>query len=155
MARSFKTYPGRPTFEVFNEPLDAGEYIKNKRAIATFCGANVCKPSRAVNTQSNLLLLNRANYLNYYSCGNIDTTNLYINLLTTLDLSDVPVIQSNTAPFISPTTITSSATAYTSYVVDPSGNLFGNTTCGINNYENYLVYNPPYKTEDPGQINNT
>ena len=155
MSRSFKTYPGRPTFEVYNEPLDAGEYIKNKRALATFCGANVCKPSRAVNTQGNLLLLNRANYLNYYSCGNIDTTNLYINLLTTLDLSDVPVIQSNTAPFISPTTITSSATAYTSYVVDPSGNLFGNTTCGINNYENYLVYNPPYKTEDPGQINNT
>jgi hypothetical protein len=154
MARSFKTYPGRPTFEVYNEPLDAGEYIKNKKAIATFCAPNSCKPSRALNTQSNLLLLNRANYLNYYSCGDIDKTNLYVNLLTTLDLSDVPVIQDNNAPFSSPANISSTATVYTNYIIDPSGNLFGNTTCGINNYENYLVYNPPYKTEDPGNINN-
>jgi hypothetical protein len=155
MAHSFKTYPGRPTFEVYKEPLNAGEYIKNKRAIATFCGANVCKPSRALNTQSNLLLLNRANYLNYYSCGDIDKKNLYINLLTTLDLSGVPVIQDNNTPFYSPTDITIGTTVYTNYIVDPSGNLFGNTTCGVNNYENYLIYNPPYKTEDPGHINNT
>ena len=154
MARSFKTYPGRPTFEVFNEPLDAGEYIKNKKALTTFCSANVCKPSRKVNTQSNMLLLNRANYLNYYSCGNIDTTNLYVNLLTKLDLNDVPVIQDNNAPFNSPTDIVPGATVYTNYIIDPSGNLFGNTTCGVNNYENYLVYNPPYKTADPGIINN-
>jgi len=155
MAHSFKTYPGRPAFEVYNEPLDAGEYIKNKKAIATFCGANSCKPSIKVNTQSNLLLLNKANYLNYYSCGDIDTTNLYVNLLTTLDLSDVPVIQNNTAPFNSPTDISPNVIVYTNYIIDPSGNLFGNTTCGINNYENYLVYNPPYKTEDPGYTNNS
>jgi hypothetical protein len=84
MAHSFKTYPAKPTFDSYNEPLDAGEYIKNKRALTTFCGANVCKPSRAVNTQSNLLLLNKANKLNYYSCGDMDNTNLYINLLTKL-----------------------------------------------------------------------
>ena len=119
MAHSFKTYPGRPTFEVYKEPLNAGEYIKNKRAIATFCGANVCKPSRALNTQSNLLLLNRANYLNYYSCGDIDKKNLYINLLTTLDLSGVPVIQDNNTPFYSPTDITIGTTVYTNYIVDP------------------------------------
>ena len=154
MAHTFKTYPGRPTFEVYNEPLDAGEYIKNKKALTTFCSANVCKPSRKVNTQSNMLLLNRANYLNYYSCGNIDTTNLYVNLLTTLDLNEVPVIQDNNAPFITPTPISASTTVYTNYIIDPSGNLFGNTTCGVNNYENYLVYNPPYKTADPGFINN-
>jgi len=155
MSHSFKTYSGRPAFEFYNESLDAGEYIKNKKAIATFCGANSCKPSIKVNTQSNLLLLNKANYLNYYSCGDIDTTNLYVNLLTTLDLSDVPVIQNNTAPFNSPTDISPNVIVYTNYIIDPSGNLFGNTTCGINNYENYLVYNPPYKTEDPGYTNNS
>jgi hypothetical protein len=57
-------------------------------------------------------------------------------------------------PFNSPTDITTSTTVYRSYIIDPSGNLFGNTTCGINNYENYLVYNKPYKTADPGNINN-
>ena len=144
MAHSFKTYPGRPTFEVYNEPLDAGEYIKNKRALTTFCGANVCKPSRAVNTQSNRLLLNRANYLNYYSSGDIDRSNLYINLLTKLDLNHVHVIKNNTTPpFVSPTTISNTVIAYTAYLIDPCGNLFGNTTCGENNYETYLVYNPP------------
>jgi len=144
MAHSFKTYPGRPTFEVYNEPLDAGEYIKNKKATATFCGANVCKPSRKVNTQSNLLLLNKANYLNYYSSGDIDRTNLYVNLLTKLDLSGVPVIQNNmTPPFVIPTDISDNNITFTEYLIDPCGNLFGNTNCGVYNYENYLVYNPP------------
>jgi len=142
MAHSFKTYTGRPTFEVYKEPLDYGEYIKNKRAITTFCGANVCKPSRAVNTQSNLLMLNRANKLNYYSCSDIDRTNLYINLLTKLDLSGVAVIQNNASPpFVTPTDISDNLLTFTNYLIDPCGNLFGNTTCGANNYENYLVYN--------------
>ena len=144
MAHSFKTYPGRPTFEVYNEPLNAGEYIQNKKAIATFCSANVCKPSRTVNTQSNLLLLNKANYLNYYSSGDIDRTNLYVNLLTKLDLSGVPVIQNNiNPPFVSPTDISDNNVTFTEYLIDPCGNLFGNTTCGVYNYENYLVYNAP------------
>lgn len=144
MAHSFKTYPGRPTFEVYNEPLDAGEYIKQKKAIASFCNANVCKPSRAVNTQSNLYLLNKANYLNYYNSGQIDRTNLYINLLTKLDLSGVPVIQNNmTPPFVTPTDISNNSIGFVEYLIDPCGNLFGNTICGVNNYENYLVYNPP------------
>jgi len=154
MAHSFKTYPGKPTFEVYNEPLDAGQYIKNKRALATYCGANVCKPSKPVNTQSNLLLRNAANYLNYYSCGDIDRSNLYINLITSLDLSCVSVIQNNNPPFNVPTDISSNAVAFTNYLIDPSGSLFGNTTCGVNNYENYLVYNPPYNTTNPGVIDN-
>ena len=154
MAHSFKTIPGRPTFAVYNEPLDAGQYIKNKRALATFCGANVCKPSRPVNTQSNLLLRNRANYLNYYSCQDIDTSNLYANLITSLDLSGVPVIQNNNTPFNYPTDISSNVTSFTNYLIDPSGNLFGNTTCGVNNFHHYLVYNKPYKTTNPIEINN-
>lgn len=148
MAHSFKTYPARPTFGVLNAPLDAGEYIKNKRAIATFCSANVCKPSRAVNTQSNLLMLNKANYLNFYQAQDINKTNLYINLLTTLDLSGVPVLQNNLSPFTVPATLIDpdSLTVldpFQLYLIDPSGNLFGNTTCGIYNFENYLVYNNP------------
>ena len=154
MAHSFKTYPGRPTFGVYNEPLDASEYIKNKKALATYCGANVCKPSKPVNTQGNLLLRNSANYINYYSCGDINRQNLYINLITKLDLFEVPVLQNNNPPFNVPTDVSSNVTAYTNYLIDPSGNLFGNTTCGINNYENYLVYNPPYVTPNPDVIDN-
>jgi len=83
MAYSFKTIPGRPTFGVFNEPQDAGEYILNKKAKTSFCGGNVCKPSKTVKTQGNLLLLKQSNYLNYYQCvNNVNTTNLNINLIT-------------------------------------------------------------------------
>ena len=32
---------------------------------------------------------------------------------------------------------------YNRYIIDPSGQLFGNTQCGVNNFLNYLVYNPP------------
>jgi hypothetical protein len=32
---------------------------------------------------------------------------------------------------------------YTTYTIDPSGNLFGNTECGLENWKNYLVLEPP------------
>ena len=40
------------------------------------------------------------------------------------------------------------------YNIDPSGNLFGNTICGINNWEKYMVYDASYNTLNPGHINN-
>ena len=43
---------------------------------------------------------------------------------------------------------------YNYYIIDPSGNLFGNTQCGINNFLNYLVYSQPYNNSDPGHIDN-
>ena len=142
MAHTFKTISGRSTFGVYNEPLDSGQYTKNKKAVATFCSANVCKPSKPVNTQSNLLLRNTANFLNYYSCDNVTASNLYINLLTKIDLSGVNVIQNNNAPFNCPTDISSNVIPFSNYLIDPSGNLFGNTQCGINNFEKYIIYNP-------------
>jgi hypothetical protein len=136
MAYSFKTIPGRPTFGVFNKPQDAGEYILNKKAKTSFCGGNVCKPSKTVKTQGNLLLLKQSNYLNYYQCvNNVNTTNLNINLITKLNLTDVNVLQ--------PVDMSLNATPYTYYTIDPSGELFGNTPCGYNNYLNFLQYNPP------------
>lgn len=157
MAHSFKFIPARRTFGAFNEPLDAGEYISNKKAKATFCLANNCTAGTKVKTQSNLLLFKKSNYLNYYQyTNNINPTNLNINLITKLNLQDVPVIQSSNPPYESPTSILSNSatsTIYLDYNIDPSGNLFGNTPCGLSNYLNYLEYNPPYTTANPGEIN--
>ena len=44
---------------------------------------------------------------------------------------------------------------YINYIIDPDSELFGDSTCGINNYENYIVYNPPYGTINTGQDINT
>jgi hypothetical protein len=150
MAHSFKTNSGYRSFGVFSEPLDAGDYTYNKKARASFCVANNCIPAVKVGTQSNLLLFNRSNVLSVYPCKNsIDKTELNINLITQLDLSGIPVIQNlnnNDVPTpIIPTTMANASTnyPYLTYDIDPSGNLFGNTTCGINNYVNYMVYTPP------------
>lgn len=141
MYHSFNKNPGRNTFGVFKEPQTSGDYIYNKKAKTTFCRANRCIPSKKVDISSNLLLLRRSNYLSYYGCSNINTANLNINLLTTLDLSNIPVMESNTAPYQFPVDISLNATPYLDYRIDPSGNLFGNTTCGFLNYEKYLVPN--------------
>ena len=145
MAHSFKTNSGYKTFGVFSEPQDAGDYIYNKKARASFCVANNCTPAVKVGTQNNLLLFNRSNRLSVFPCKNfINKANLYINLVTNLDLSGVPVIADMTVtPNAIPSTVNSMSTkpTYIQYNIDPSGNLFGNDTCGINNFVNYMVYN--------------
>lgn len=139
MANTFNTFQARPSFELFNKTQDSGDYIYNKKAKTTFCFPNNCKPIKTINNQSDLLLFNRSNNLKYYA-NNINRANLNINLITKLDLNNIPVLQSNITPFSTPTEITTSLTPYSSYSYDPSGLLFGNTTCGINNYVNYMIY---------------
>jgi len=152
--RPFKTYTGKNTFGVVKESQEAGEYILNKKALATFCPPRICVPSRTVETQSNRLLLRHANKIYYSVCYNpYNTSNLNINLVTTLDLSGVPIIQQNN-PYAVPTNLSLSSIPYLDYTIDPSGNLFGNTICGTDNFQNYLRFNPPYETANPGFINN-
>ena len=150
MANSLKGSSGKKAFGVFSEPQDAGGYIFNKKARATYCVANKCVPSVKVGSQSNLLLFNRSNKLSIYPCKNVfNRANLYINLLTKLDLSgNIPVIENFSGNTI-PSTITTDAIPYLDYNIDPCGNLFGDTVCGINNFVNYMVYNKPYETSDP------
>lgn len=164
MAYSFTNNSGIKTFGVHKEPLQAGEYILSKKSLTTFCGANKCNTSYGitkngkVDTQSNLLMLNRANNIKYYTPNNVKNGNLYINLITKLNVKNVPVICNNTSPnlYESPVSLSKTSTnpPYINYQVDPSGNLFGNTTCGLNRYLSYLIYNPPYTTENPEFIGN-
>jgi hypothetical protein len=142
MARPFKnTSSANKAFGTFNEPQEAGEYIYNKKARATFCVANRCAPSIKVGTESNRLLFNRSNKLNMYPCVNtINNANLNINLITKLDLKDVTVVEDFSGNVV-PSTINVTSIPYLSYNIDPSGNLFGNSQCGINNYVKYMVYN--------------
>ena len=142
MAQSFKSSSGKNAFGVFSEPMDASEYIYNKKARATYCVANNCVPSVKVGSESNLLLFKRSNKLLFYQYDNINKSNLNINLITKLDLEGVPVIEDLSGNVV-PSTIDINCVPYLRYNIDPSGNLFGNTICGINNFVNYMVYNPP------------
>ena len=149
MSRPFKPYMGKNTFRVLKESQEAGEYILNKKALASFCPPNNCIPKE---TQSNRLLLRQANRIYYSSCHNpYNKANLNINLVTILDLSGVPVIQQNN-PYAIPAELDVTLKPYIAYTIDPSGNLFGNTVCGTDNFQKYLLFNPPYKTANPGNI---
>jgi len=140
MEHSFKSNSGKKAFGVFKEPLDDGIYIYNKKAKVTYCVTNNCTPSVKVGSESNLLLYKRANILHNFPCKNaINKANLDINLITKMNLTAVSVIADSDGNV--PTSITSG----NSYNIDPDGELFGNTICGINNYLHYLRYNLPYK----------
>jgi hypothetical protein len=154
MAHSFKSSTGKKAFGVFSESASSGDYTYNKKARTTYCLANSCVPSIKVGSHSNLLLFGRSNRITIYPCKNtINRANLNINLITKLDLSgNIPVIEDFSGNQV-PSTINSNATPYLEYNIDPCGNLFGNTICGINNFVNYMVYNEPYETTNPGFIN--
>ena len=162
--RFFPTYQGRPTFGENKPVQNGGDYILNKKAKNTYCNISLCKPANNVVNQSDLLLLKKSNYL-YNKCGsyNFNKTNLNINLFTKLDLTDVKVIanfktgQSPTKiiPLMSSTSTYLAANPYfILYKIDPCGVLFGNTTCGVNNYQNFIVYNPPYASKYDSDTSN-
>ena len=149
MSRPFKSYSGKSAFGQVNEPLEGGEYILNKKAKSTYCSPNICHPNKNIGSQSNLLMLKKANTLKFNPFfSTFNKSDLYINLYTKLDLEGVctisdlsgncPVAITTTVPYINP-----NVPNFSNYVIDPSGNLFGNTTCGINNYIDYMVYNSP------------
>jgi hypothetical protein len=152
--RLFPTIPGKAAFGNLQTSYNAGEYISNKKAKNIFCKNSQCRPYNRVTKQSDLMTLRMVNNL-YGKCGNynFNKTNLNVNLITKLNLEGVKVIASQLTG-TSPTTIIqlNSTTAsyldqnpyYVIYQIDPCGSLFGRTVCGINNYQDYRVYNPPY-----------
>ena len=151
-SRPFKPYMGKNTFGVLKESQDAGQYILNKTASTSFCIPNVCVPSRTVASQSSRLILRSANKIYFSRCQDpYNTANLNINLVTVLDLSGVPVIIDVSGNY--PTNLDVTSIPYLDYTIDPSGNLFGNTVCGADNFQNYLLFNPPYTTANPSHIN--
>jgi hypothetical protein len=129
------------TFGQFKEPKDASEYLHNKKARATYCVANKCAPSIKVYSESERLLFNKSNQLSLYPCANgFNTANLNINLITRLNLRGVPVIQDASSGAV-PSTITLDSVPFLDYVIDPSGILFGNSVCGINNFTKLFTPN--------------
>lgn len=154
--RLFPTYPARPTFGVNVGVQNAGDYILQKKAKRSYCNVSLCKPINNVKSQSDLLTLNKSNYLfNKCISRSFNKTNLNVNLFTKLDLKDVKVI-ADTSTGQSPVFINlvTKNPPYITYTIDPCGTLFGNTICGVNNFQNYVVYNKPYVSINSDDNNN-
>jgi hypothetical protein len=159
MSRSYnqsysgKTSSGREAFGNFATTIDAGDYIQNKKnrhttictkstCVPKQCVPKQCVPNTSVANQGDYLLRKRAIY-NYYNSDTDITqsikTDLQYGLVSKMVLSGISVIKNN-ATGESPTTLNPSVSIpYFNYTIDPSGNLFGNSICGINNFENYVV----------------
>lgn len=109
------------SFQSNKESIGAQSYTLKKKIQATNCVASL---NKCGNISPSPSPLNRYKY------------NLNMNLFTTLDLTSVKVVE-DSANKVSPTTIDKAATFYNNYVIDPKGQLFGNTPCG---YKNFLLY---------------
>ena len=154
MAHSFKSSTGGKTFKVFAESSSSGAYTYNKKALASYCNRNKCPINVKVGSQSNRILFNNAFLLNANKSKCIrtlgyDNTELYINLISKLDLSgNLPII-TDLSGQTHPVSIDASNNPlppYLTYDIDPSGVLFGDTICGINNYVRFMVYDVSYNT---------
>ena len=126
---------GKETFGQFRRVQSASDYTLSKKAKSTYCRQSNCLPKTST--------LNNGDYLlkHFYEIDSIRSikTDLTNGLITKLDLKGVSVIK-NTQTGESPTTLSKTSVTYLDYTIDPSGALFGNTLCGLNNFENYLVY---------------
>jgi len=140
---------GKAAFLPFTETQNSGDNTTTKTCTTTYNN-----PSTTLNNKfrssSDRLLFKLSFYLNNVPNTSYNKSNLASNLVTKLDLQNydstfVPVIEKNGNPSTVPTEIiiTPSTVPYLDYTIDPCGNLFGNTPCGLNNYRQYLVYNPP------------
>jgi hypothetical protein len=141
-SRAFTGNSGKSSFGTFIESQTAGDYILNKKAKVTYCNPILCPiPTiKNVDSEGNLLLKRKSEYLNTYGLtATLNKSNLSVNLITKLDLEGVSVISDNSGN--SPAVIDANSIAYLNYNIDPSGVLFGNSVCGINNFENFMVYN--------------
>lgn len=139
MNRPYKS-TGVPAFGVFKEPKDASEYTTKKKASLLCNKIKNYKNQKCTPTQIE----------DYLNSVNLNYGDLNINLITKLNLENKRVISYNYTdpsnnlikPGVSPASINKNLIPYISYVIDPSGQLFGNTPCGITNYTKYMVYNP-------------
>ena len=163
---SVNSYGGRSAFGTFRPNNSSSDTLRNKKAKSLFCAAtSKCPPTKLVSNSTDLYLFRT--YVANNQPPKYNTRNLNINLITTLNLENVTVIQNictQTSPipidppvggehveFIAGSTDPSRFLEYhvpmaenvddgryALYAIDPYGELFGNTPCGLNNYVNYL-----------------
>jgi hypothetical protein len=147
MAHAFKIIPAKPAFGTIHTHAYASDYLENKKAKLAFCsGPSYCNRLLKGKNYEQRLLFQKGFYLNNLEKCTIlpfNKANLEVGLYAKENLHNITVLE-NESTNVTPTTINTSATPfYKTYTIDPSGQLFGNTPCGILNYTRYMEINPP------------
>ena len=143
MAHAFQKFPANVAFARIKQTNYAGDYTYNKKSQIAFCVENKnfnCKKSWS---QGEYLLYNNAQNINLNACQPFyNTSNLASNLYTKENLKFVcsgADTSGNCSPKFGNTTTSGGSPFYWGYVIDPFGELFGVSPCGINNYANFMV----------------
>lgn len=132
---NFTPIPAKATFGNSQPIQFANDVTVGKSIISQFCPFNIktCNTNYKLKNSGDLI-----SFKKYYRYKNkfyksYNTSNLNINLYTKLDLRNVNVLQAN-YPIKTPTSIDPIVNFNENYTIDPEGELFGNSNCGINNF---------------------
>ena len=133
MAHAFKRIPAKSTFGTLQEELYQSDYINKKKLQ---CGPilNINKSNLIVGQYTKLNLYNSCTVSNgpppSIPCDfNNDCNPCQDDNLVKIDANPNYTGYSNTFNL--------------NYTIDPLGELFGKTSCGILNYTNYMIFNSP------------
>ncbi len=125
------------TFAKFKSSCPSSDFTQWKKIQSIYCNQSCC-PNIYLDRysmQSSKRIHNPSSI--------IDHSQLYINLFTKLNLNnDIPVVGNlkNNNSYPTPIDTSNNEVSYLAYNIDPSGILFGNNVCGLDNFESFLVY---------------
>lgn len=142
MSHAFKIVPAKPAFGTFSKKINYTDIIAAKRANTLYCECNINDDTNYVNSQGRLLDMRKTTRSNCeYGCDifPVDKTAMEVNLVTTLYIPNILVIEKNSAPNV-PAKIDPSLTPFFAYYqIDPDDKLVGDTPCGIQKFINYMI----------------
>jgi len=161
MAFTFNSNPAKESFGKTKKIGYASDYIADKKAKFAYCNGlpiktrftiNPCDRVPYARSFEALYIFNRGRFIKNERIGRIpflNKGNLDINLYTKINLKHINVI-TGTIPV--PPNSTGYPTDFSKYRVDPCGELFGNSQCGVGNFADYLQLNTAIICNPPSNI---
>lgn len=134
MSHTFAPIPAKPTFGTIRPLLYASDYLLQKKAKTLFAiNKNKQKPNQNKNSYANRYLY----FPQFQYLPKLNRGNLIYGLYSTENLNGVTTVGIEQTDEQTQTINPNSIPYYDYYTIDPKGQLFGNSQCGINNFVYY------------------
>jgi hypothetical protein len=148
MSRLFQPFPAKPAFGTLQKNTYSSDYTKKIKLKNIVAYSIKNKTKRNIPQEEFLYSKNcELKYNILFNKSYLDKTNLIAGQYSKEDLEGVTTISSSnetSEPYIETNIVlTDNIPFYINYTIDPTGVLFGNTQCGLNNYVNFMKINIP------------